>query len=107
MASISQPIQIAVDDAATTLYTAFVGAGTRAQLVSLDLTNTTTADITVDVTWVANGGGTTVYLADDLVVPSKGTASWRGMVTMDEAGDTIQAVASAHGVDALGTVVES
>ena len=108
MASTPQPIKAAVGASATTLYTAFVAAASRAMLVSLDFVNTTTADITLDC-WVsdASAGPALYYFADDVVVPAKGTVSWRGMITLDGSGDLIRAQASATGVDANGTVVEN
>jgi len=108
MASTPQPIQVAVGVGVTALYTAFVGgSATRAMLVSLDLTNTTTGDITVDVYWRDAADAVSRYFADDLVVPAKGIASWRGMQTLDAAGEAIKAIASAAGVDATGTVIEN
>jgi hypothetical protein len=108
MATTPQPIQAAIGIAATTLYTAFVAGGaTRAMMVSLDLTNTTTSDITVDVYWLDDGGANAKYFADDLVVPAKGTASWRGIQVLDAASETIKAIASAVGVDATGCVLEN
>src|SRR3989304_10344602 len=102
MASTPQPIKAAILTSATTLYTAFVG-GTRAMLVSLDLCNTTTADITVDCWVYDDSAAATFYFADDLVVPAKGTASWRGMITLDGTSDLIRAQASATGVNANGS----
>ena len=106
MASTPQPIEAAIGIAATTLYTAFVGAATRAMVISIDLTNTTTAQITVDI-WVDIGGAVLRLLADDLPIPPKQTLSWRGMATLNAAGELLRAQASAVGVDAVGTVMEN
>lgn len=91
----------------TTLYTAFVGSATRAMLVSLDLTNTSSADITVDVWWESADGLTTRKIADDLSVPAKGSQSWRGIMTFIASSEKLRAIAAATGVDAVGTVMES
>lgn len=107
MATTPQPIEAAIAASATDLYTAFVAGGaTRAMIVSLDLTNTTAADITVDV-WLDIGGAVTRYLADDLVVPAKGTASWRGMAVLNASSEKLRAQGSATGVDAVGAVMEN
>ena len=106
MASTPEPIEVAIGVTATDLYTAFTGGASRAWLVSLDLTNTTTSDITVDV-YKEVSGPTDYRFGDDLIVPAKGTLSWRGMLTLKTAGDKIKAIASATGVDCVGTVVEN
>lgn len=92
-----------------TLYTAFVGgSATRAMLVSLDVTNKSAAEVTVDI-YVENAAGSTEYrFADDLPVPAKSTVSWRGMITLDAASETIKALASAgSAIDIVGTVIEN
>jgi hypothetical protein len=78
-------------------------------LVSLDLTNVTTSDVTVDV-WVDTdgAGGANRLIADDLVVPAKGVASWRGIAVLDSPGEMIRAQASsADSVHAVGAVLEN
>lgn len=107
MASTPEPINAALTVAALTLYTAFVeGAATRGMLVSLDLTNTTTADITVDL-YVESAGPVDRRFADDIIVPAKTSVTWRGLITLNTAGQLIRATASATGVDCLGTVLEN
>lgn len=108
MASTAVPINGEVTNAATTLYTAFVvGGATRGQLVSLDLQNKTTSEITVDV-WIESAGAIVRLLADDLPLRPKAHAAWRGMAVLDTAGQLIRAQASvASSVDALGAVVEN
>lgn len=107
MASTPQPIKKAITVAAVTLYTAFVSGASRAMLVSLDFANTTTADITIDCWVYDDSAAASFYFADDLTVPAKGSANWRGMLTLDGASDLIRAQASATGVDCNGTVVEN
>jgi len=107
MATIPQPIAIPIAAANTTLYTAFVGAATTAMLVSLDLTNTTVTDITVDLWWEDDDASEIVLFGDDITVPAKGTSTWRGIITMDLAAEKIRAIASVVGIDAIGTVMES
>jgi len=107
MASTPQTINAAVLASATDLYTAFVGAATRAMLVSLDLCNTTTSDVTIDVWYEASGGGTLRYFAKTFTVPAHGSITWRGMQVINAAGDKWRAQASATGVDALGAVIEN
>jgi hypothetical protein len=108
MATTPQPIHAAILTSNTTLYTAFVGGGaTRAMLVFLILTNTTSADITVDVFWENAAGSTTRLIADDINVPAKGTETFRGIVSIDTSSEKIRAIASAVGVDAVGTVMEN
>lgn len=98
-------INAAITVAALDLYTAFT-TGTVAMLVSIDFQNTTSADVTVDG-WKRDANNlNSYYFADDLVVPAKGTASWRGIITLSQSGDKIRASASATGVDANGTVME-
>jgi hypothetical protein len=105
--STPEQITVAVAASNTTLYTAFVDTSTRGMLVSLDLTNTTTADITVSC-WHENAAGSVLtYFAKDMVVPAKSVASWRGIVVLDASSEKIRAVASATGVDAAGAVMES
>lgn len=92
---------------ATTLYTAFIGSVTRAILVYLDLANTTAVDVTVNIWWESADGLTKRYIGQySLTVPANGGASWRGIVTLANAGEKIRAQASAAGVDAVGTVME-
>jgi hypothetical protein len=105
--STPQQIAIAVGTSNTTLYTAFVDTSTRGVLASLDLTNTTTADITVSC-WLENSAGTVLtYFAKDMVIPAKTPAGYSHLITLAASGEKIRAVASATGVDALGTVMES
>lgn len=104
MAASPVGIAIAVGTSATDLYTA--GANVPASLVTLDLTNTTNADIRVDV-WKELSGPTSVYLGSTITVPAKGNASFRGMDTVVNNGDKWRAQATAAGVDANGTVLES
>jgi hypothetical protein len=106
VASTPIPINIEVSNTATTLYTAFVGGTTTsAQLVSLDLQNKTTSEITVDV-WVLVGA-TVTLLADDMPIRPKGHAAWRGLVPLAD-GDILKAQSSvASSVDALGMVLET
>jgi hypothetical protein len=106
MASTPIPINLEVSNAATTLYTAYVGGTTTsAQLVSLDLQNKTTSEITVDV-WILVGA-TLTLLADDMPIRPRGHASWRGLVALAD-NDVLRAQSSvANSVDALGTVVET
>lgn len=105
MASVMQSISIAIGTSNTTLYDPFVdGTKERATVIDLELCNTTTADITVDI---FIDKATDVYLADDLTVPAKGTAHWRGAKTIDDAAHILKAIASAVGVDCTGTVLES
>ena len=106
MASTQQQIESALTTSMATLYTAFVGGATRASLVSLDLCNTTIADIMVDIV-MERADATQRFLIDDGVVPAKGTLSYRGMVTMDASSEKIRGRASATGVDVNGTVVEN
>lgn len=105
MASTSKAVNVAITGSATDLYSN--PGSVTAQLVSLNLTNTTTSDITVDVWFAPTGGGTLVYLADDLTVPAKGEAAWAGMGVSSASGDKWRAQASAVGVDCIGAVVES
>lgn len=108
MASTSQPINVAILGSATPLYTAFVeGGATRAMLVSLDLTNTTASDITVDLYYLRDSDASKKYFADDLTVPAKGNASFRGMLVIDTVDDSWVAIASAVGIDAVGAVIEN
>lgn len=104
--STPKPIQCAILASDTTLYTAFVGTATWATLVSLDYTNTTVNDITVTTFWESSDGMTTRKLGQSVTVPANGSASWRGMVPLVNASEKIRAIASATGVDALGTVME-
>ena len=107
MASTPNPIKAAVAVSNTTLYTAFVGAATRAMLVALDFCNTTAADITIDVFFENAAASVTRYFGKGVVVPANGVASWRGMQVIDTASDKWRAIASATGVDCTGTVVEN
>lgn len=109
MAYNAQPINVAVLGSATTLYTAFVDAGnaTRAMLVSLTFTNTTNADITLDVWYEKGSDASTKYLGKTLTVPALGELEWRGMATIDTSTDMWRAQASATGVDCVGTVMEN
>jgi hypothetical protein len=108
MASTPIPINAEVTNAATTLYTAFVvGGATFAQLVSLDLQNKTSSEVTIDV-WIESAGAVVRLLADDLPLRPKAHASWRGVAVLATAGQLIRAQASvAVSVDAIGTVVEN
>lgn len=108
MASTTQPINAEVTNAPTTLYTAFVvGGATRGQLVSLDLQNKTSSEITVDV-WIESAGVVIRLLADDMPMRPKAHAAWRGMCVLDTAGQLVRAQASvATSIDALGAVVEN
>jgi len=94
-------IAIAITASATDLYVP--GANVPGEVAVLDLCNTTTADVTVDVWYAPNGGGTLVYLFDDVVVPAKGHVQWTGLLTLDTNGDKLRAQGSATGVDCLGT----
>lgn len=110
MASISQPINIAVGNTATTLYTAFVsGTATRAQLVAVNLCNTTSSDITVDVWWENAAASSTKYIGKTVTVPALGTASLTSpfMGVINTASDKWRAQGSAAGVDCVGAVVEN
>ncbi len=77
-------------------------------LVSLDLTNTNATDSVVDV-WHENAAGSTLrYFAKGITVPANGTASWRGMVTIDTVSEKWRAqCTTGTSVDAVGTVVEN
>jgi len=76
-------------------------------LVSLDLTNTTSNDITVDVWWESADGLTVRYFGKSISVPAGGAASYRGIVTLSNVSEKIRALASLAGVQAVGTVMES
>ena len=103
-----QQISVAVLASATTLYTGFTGgAATRAELCSLDLCNTTTGDLTIDLYYENSGGGTTRYFAKTMTVPALGTISYKGLQTIAATGDKWKAIASGTGIDATGTVVEN
>lgn len=105
MASVMQQIAVAIAASNTTLYDPFIDpAKERGTLIFLHLVNTTVADITVDI---FIDMATDVYIADDLVVPAKGSVDLVGAWTVDAATENIVAIASAVGVDATGTVVET
>lgn len=108
MASTMIPINAEVTNAATTLYTAFqVGGASEADLVSIDLQNKTTSEITVDV-WIESAGAVVRLLADDMPLRPKAHAAWRGLVTMITAGQLVRAQSSvASSIDALGAVREN
>ena len=107
MASTPQPVSAQIDDAATDLYEAFVeGGATRAMVVSLDFTNVTDSDLTLDV-WV-EGGGVSRYLCNRLPIPARESAQWRGMVTIKDDTYKLRGLSTvATSVDVLGTVVEN
>jgi hypothetical protein len=107
MASIFQAVEGAVGTAITTIYIAFVGAGTRAILVSLHLTNTTAGDITVDAVHENAAGTQTRSFGDDVLVPAKKTVSLSGPVALDATSEKIRLTGSAAGVEYVGVVVES
>jgi len=103
--SVMQPIAVAIGVTNTTLYDPFIDATKeRGTLIFLHLQNTTLADITVDI---FIDMATDVYITDDLVVPAKGSVDLVGAWTVDDGTELIKAIASAVGVDASGTVVES
>ncbi len=106
MANVAQKINASIGITATTLYTAFTGSGTRAVMASVDFCNTTTADITIDF-YKEVSGPTDYYIYKTMTVPAKDNLAWRGLITLDTAGDLIRAIASATGVDATGTVFEA
>lgn len=100
------PLNVAITVAALDIYTAYTGTPASAAVISLDLTNTTSADITVDL-WKRNAADSaSYYVADDLVVPAKGTASWRGILPFTVSGEKLRGSASATGVDLTGSVME-
>lgn len=105
MASTPQSAYGTLATGGTTIYTAFVAAATRSQFVYLNFCNTTASDITVDTYLVHSSGST--FITDDLTVPAKGNADWRGMITLTTAGQNIRCVPSAAGVDYAGTFVEN
>ena len=108
MASTPQPINVAVLASNTTLYTAFVAGGaSRAIVVSMDFTNTTTADITLTVFFENAGVTVTRDFCNTLTVPAKGTLSWRGGFAFDTSSDKLRAIASAVGIDCVGMVTEN
>lgn len=109
--STPQPVHVQITGSATTFYTAWVGTvplPSRAMLVSLDLTNTNATDSVVDV-WYENAAGSTLrYFAKSLTVPAGGTASYRGMQSIDTVSDKFRAqCTSGTSVDAVGTVIEN
>jgi hypothetical protein len=100
-----QPIAAAILTTNTNLYDPFIdGTKERGTLICLHLVNTTNADITVDV---FIDMATDVFILDDEVIPAKGTVTLTGAWTVDDGAEIIKAIASATGVDATGTVVES
>jgi hypothetical protein len=74
---------------------------TRSVLNQIDVSNTTTADITLNVYLVPSGGtaGTGNALVYGLTVPAKGIFQWTGEQYL-EPSDFIQASASTTGVTA-------
>ena len=105
MATTPQEVSAAILTTATVLYNPFIAGGaTRGLVIYLHFCNTTTADITIDVTL-----NTTVdkFILDDKVIPAKGTVSWSGCITLATATDSFDAIASATGVDCTGTVMEN
>ena len=105
MATTYQQIEGAGAASMTTVYTAFVGTATRAELVFINFCNTTAADITVDMVF-EEAGGTQRFLLDDFAVPAKGVAQWTGLVVLDTANEKIRLQFSATGVDFNGAVAE-
>lgn len=108
MATTPIPIAVSVLASETDLYTAFsvVGAS-AAMLISLDLCNTGSTDITIDVYYKKAADGSKKYFGKTTTVPALGTATWRGMETINTSGDKWCAIASATNVDATGTVMEN
>lgn len=105
MASVMQPIAIAIGVANTTLYDPFIDATKeRGTLIFLHLVNTSASDITLDI---FIDRATDVYIAKTLLVPTLGYIDLVGAWTVNADTDLIKAIASATGVDATGTVVES
>lgn len=97
-------INISVTGSATDLYTA---GSAKAQLTTLELTNTTDGDLTIDI-WKRNAGNTTSwYIASQLTVPARGNKSLSKVLpTFTNSGEKLQAQASDVGIDAVGSVIE-
>lgn len=109
MASTFVPINVAVLASETDLYTAFsIGGATTGTLLVLNLCNTGTVDLTIDVYYKKASDSSKKYLAKTRTVPALGN------LTLEKAGATINtstdkwcAIASATGIDAVGTVIEN
>jgi predicted secreted protein len=100
-----QPVATAIGTSATTLYAPFIDSTKeRGTLIFLNLANTTTSDVTVDI-FITTTPNT--YIASSLLVPAKGNVVLSGAWTVNSTASLIKAIASATGVDASGTVVES
>lgn len=108
MATTPQQIATSLTTGTTSLYTGFIAGGaSRGMLVSLELTNTSTADITASIWQELSGGTIQAYLCKSMPVPAGGNASWRGMAVVNASGDKIRGLASTTGVDIVGAVVEN
>ena len=106
MSTVPEPVHLNVPASATTFYTAFTNAASRAMLVSMTLTNTTSSDITVDI-WYENSGATTLtYLAKTKTVPALGNMTWSGMDVIKSSSDKWRIQASATGVDLNAAISE-
>ena len=86
--------QAAITVATATLYT--VPASTRAFVKNIDIANTTTAAITVNVYIGAGAAAAGNTLIPSISIPANSTLSWEGVQILD-ATDTIQTDASATG----------
>lgn len=109
MASTFIPINVSVLASETDLYTAFsVGGATTGTLVTLNLCNTGSTDITIDVYYKKASDSSKKYLAKTLTVPALGTAALnQAGATINTSTDKWCAIASATNIDAVGTVMEN
>lgn len=108
MSTTPQPINTSISTSPTTLYQAFVGAVTRAMLISMDITNIMSQDIQISVWWESADGLTKVYFSPlNMNVPALGTRSYRGALTLSNASEKIRAQSNVSGTYAIGTVMES
>lgn len=105
--STPQQIQAAIGITETALYTAFTSTATRGQLGYLSICNTTGSLLSVDVYYKNSAGSTSRYLINNAYIPANGQLDWRGLLVLSTAGESINAIASDVGLDALGAVLET
>lgn len=102
--SAPKAINVAVLGSNTDLYTA---GSAKAQLTTLVLTNTTGGALTIRV-WKRNAGDTTSWhIAYDLPLAANESLSFKGaLVTFENSGEKLRAIASGTGIDAVGSIIE-